>query len=163
MLPLLEPFHDWSLTVVLRQSGRFLWCSTTQHYKTCLKAETCAAIAGLDAVVFSFGRAERCGTVPKKLARSYQTSGHLILSTAVSAAEWAERHQGVSGFNELVTAVQRELPSRRSLSLLPPRAGGRDAVLPQRRARARRQRSYVQPPRRRLLWFCCAERCSGAC
>ncbi|CAG9579176.1 conserved hypothetical protein [Leishmania major strain Friedlin] len=80
----------------------------------------CATIASLDAAVLSFGRAERCGTAPGKLARSYQLFDHLILATAVSATGWAEHHQGVSGFNELVTAVQRELPSRRSLRLLPP-------------------------------------------
>lgn len=105
--------------MVLRRSGRFQCRATVRYYKARVTAEPCAAIAGLDAAVFSFGRGERCGKAPEKLARSDQIFDHLILATAVSATEWAERYQCVSDFNELVTAVQKELPSRRSLRLLP--------------------------------------------
>ncbi|KAK7197814.1 Sucrase/ferredoxin-like [Novymonas esmeraldas] len=103
-------FLDSGALSMLHPARRALCRVTAQNYKTRITAETRAAIAGLDAAVFGFERAECSGPVPAKLAGSYTMSDHLILNTAMPPTAWAKRYQNVPGFKELEAAVRAQLP-----------------------------------------------------
>ncbi|KPA73974.1 hypothetical protein ABB37_09551 [Leptomonas pyrrhocoris] len=84
---------------------------SAQRYKTTITSETRKAIAGLDADVFGFSRAECGGPVPAKLLGRFRITDHVFLNTAVPPTEWAKRTQNVALYAALERKLREELPS----------------------------------------------------
>lgn len=96
---------------MLRHRHHFLCGVSTHNYKTRVTAGTLKAIAGLDAEVFGFSRAECCGPVPAKLPRSFAITDHVVLNTQLPPTEWAKRTQNVPFYTSLEKRLKETIPT----------------------------------------------------